>query len=222
MGTIIRSLTVLESGDRLTRQEFHRRYCARPDIKKAELIEGVVYVPSPVRMDDHAEPHALMILWLGTYGAGHDEVRVGDNATVILDDGNEPQPDACLIWRSPGVGGASVNPNGYIVGAPPLIVEIAASSVSYDLHDKLEVYRRHGVQEYIVWRTLDGAIDWRRLQDDRYVLIEPDAGGMIESTVFPGLRLDVPAMLAGNRRKVLTALRLRRTPRRDQTPPSSR
>lgn len=84
------------------------------------------------------------------------------------------------------------------------------------------MYQRHGVIEYIVWRTLDGAIDWRRLQGDRYVLVQADEHGMIESTEFPGLRLDVPALLAGNRRKVLAALRPRRAPRGSQTPPNSR
>ena len=38
MATETLPLVPLESGDRLTREEFHHRYCARPDIKKAELI----------------------------------------------------------------------------------------------------------------------------------------------------------------------------------------
>ena len=96
--------------------------------------------------------------------------------------------------------------DGYIVGPPHLIVEIAASSVSYDLHEKKEAYRRNGVPEYVVWRVLDEAIDWFRLRDGQYVLIEPDADALIESDQFPGLRLHVPSMLAGDLAAVLARL----------------
>jgi Uma2 family endonuclease len=195
---------VLESGDRLTREQFHERYCARPDIKKAELVEGVVYVGSPVRFDVHGEPHGNVITWLGVYRSRHPEARLGDNATVRLDARNELQPDA-FLWRA-GSDGPSLDPSGYVEGTPQLVVEIAASSASYDLHDKKEAYRRNSVQEYVVWRVVDGAIDWFRLVDGEFVRAEPDEGGIIESTAFPGLRLDVPKMLAGDLAGVLAAL----------------
>src|SRR5215217_7763216 len=84
----------LEPGDHLTREEFHRRYCARPDIKKAELIDGVVYVPSPLRYDRHAQPHFVVVSWLGMYVALHPGVQPGgDNGTVFLEGGHEVQPD---------------------------------------------------------------------------------------------------------------------------------
>src|SRR5215216_1103090 len=137
---------LLESGDRLTREEFHRRYAARPDIKKAELVEGVVYVTSPVSAI-HGEPHATVVGWLFAYRAKHPELRLFDNATVILDVGNEVQPDACL-WRE-GPDGPRLNDAGYIEGAPQLVVEVAASSAAYDLHDKIEAYRRNSVREYV-------------------------------------------------------------------------
>lgn len=195
----------LESGDCMTREEFHRRYLACPDIKKAELIDGVVYVPSPVRFDRHSQPHFLVVGWLAMYVALTPDAQPGgDNATVFLDGGHEVQPDA-FLWR-PEAGGAYLNADGYLVGAPQLIVEVAASSVSYDLHQKKEAYRSNGVAEYVVWRVLDGAIDWFRLQDGQYVRIEPDAEGMIESAQFPGLRLHVPSLLAGNLAAVLGKL----------------
>lgn len=197
---------VLESGDRLTRAEFHRRYCARPDIKKAELVEGVVYVASPVRQAGHGGEHAIAILWMGTYAARVPGLDVGDNSTVFLDADNEVQPDAFLFWRDLAKGGAHLTADGYVEGAPPLVFEIAASSASYDLHDKLRAYRRAGTPEYIVWRTLDTAIDWFRLHEGEYIRVEPDHQGMIESSVFPGLRLNVPAMLARDRAGVLAAL----------------
>ena len=196
-------LVLLESGDRLTRAEFHRRYCARPDIKKAELIEGVVYVASPVRAQVHGRPHGLVMLWLGTYAARVPGVEVFDNATVFLDADNEVQPDAFLLRVPPVAGGARITEDGYIEGAPPFVAEIAASSASYDLHDKLRAYRRAGVQEYVVWRVLDGQIDWFRLRAAVYERLEPDARGVIASEIFPGLRLAVPQMLAGDRAGVL-------------------
>jgi len=105
MATRIDAAVSLESSDRLTREEFHRRYCARPDIRKAELIGGVVFVPSPVQADLHGEPHAAVVGWLYAYKARNSVVRVLDNATVLLDaEGirDEMQPDACLWLEEPG------------------------------------------------------------------------------------------------------------------------
>jgi Uma2 family endonuclease len=193
----------LESGDRLTQPEFHRRYVAADGIKKAELVEGVVYVASPVS-SQHARPHGCMVTWLGTYQTCHPESQMDDNVTVILDADNEVQPDVCL-WREEPTG-PRLNSNGYIEGAPQLIVEVAVSSASYDLHDKLRAYRRNGVREYLVWRVDDSAIDWFRLRDGAFERIEPDANGIIESTTFPGLRLSVSNMLEGKLAEVLAQL----------------
>ena len=196
----------LENGDRLTRGEFERRYAARPDLKKAELIEGVVYMPSPVRAASHAEPHAAMLGWLGTYSASTPRVRVADNATVRLDLDNEPQPDA-LLRIDPEAGGRSrLSADDYVEGVPELIVEIAASSAAIDLHDKLRAYRRNGVQEYVVWRVLDRQIDWFVLSDDEYRPLSTDPAGMLESRAFPGLRLAVDALLEGDTARVLAEL----------------
>ena len=140
-------LPPLESGDRLTRAEFERRYAAMPNLKKAELIEGVVYVASPLRALAHGKPHADVMAWLGVYSAATPGIGAYDTATVRLDADNEPQPDAVL--RIEQGGQSSISEDDYIEGAPELIVEIAASSASYDLHDKLHVYRRNGVQEYM-------------------------------------------------------------------------
>jgi Uma2 family endonuclease len=197
-------MPTLESGDRLTRAEFHRRYCERPDLKKAELVEGVVYVPSPVRVTVHGRPHALVMGWLGAYWGQHPEVAVADNTTVWLDADNEVQPDACM-WRAEP-GGPRLTDTGYLEGAPQFVFEIAASSASYDLHDKLRAYRRNGVREYVVWRVEDAAVDWFRLREGEYVPAQPDTRGLIESEVFPGLRLDVVRLLANDVAGVLAAL----------------
>lgn len=199
-------LPPLESGDRLTRQEFERRYQAMPRIKKAELIEGVVYVASPVRATRHGRPHAKIMTWLGTYWVATPGVDLQDNTTVRLDADNEPQPDA-LLRLEPEVGGNSrISDDDYVEGAPELIAEIAASSASYDLNAKLNAYRRNGVQEYIVWQMYENRLDWFSLQEGRYVSLQPDEAGVIRSLVFPGLWLAVNALREGDLAQVLAVL----------------
>ena len=196
----------LKHGERLTREEFERRYEGMPYLKKAELIEGVVYMPSPVRIDFHGRPHAQIMAWLGAYWIATPGVDLADNSTVYLDSNNEHQPDA-LLRIEPAQGGRSrIIEEGYVEGAPELIVEIAGTSADYDLQEKLEVYRRCGVQEYIVWQTQDGRLDWFQLVNEEYVAFAPNAEGVIESQIFPGLRLAVAALLAGDRAKVSSEL----------------
>ena len=203
---IAASLTIppLENGDKLTRWEFERRYQAMPHLKKAELIEGIVYMASPLRFESHAEPHANIIGWLALYKAATPGVRLGDNATVRLDIDNEPQPDALL--RIEKGGQSTISQDDYVEGAPELIVEIAASSASYDVHQKLNVYRRNQVQEYLVWRFYEQEFDWFRLQAGEYIKLETDSDGIIRSQIFPGLWLDKNALLMGDLGKVLVIL----------------
>ena len=99
-----------------------------------------------------------------------------------------------------------ISDDDYLEGAPELIGEVASSSASYDLGDKLRAYRRNGVREYVVWRVLDRAIDWFALREGTYQLLAADAGGICRSEAFPGLWLDVPAMLAGDLARVLDVL----------------
>ena len=187
----------LENGDRLTRCEFERRYAARPDLKKAQLIEGIVYMPSPVSMA-HAEPHATVQTVLLVYAASTPGVRGADNATVRLDLDNEPQPDVVLLIGADAGGRCRVSDDNYLEGAPELVVEVAASSASIDLHAKLRAYRRNGVQEYLVWRTHERRIDWFELADGEYRSLPSDDAGAIHSRVFPGLRLGTGALLKGD------------------------
>jgi Uma2 family endonuclease len=196
----------LENGDRLTLREFERRYNAMPHIKKAELIEGVVYMLSPVRHKSHSRPHSQIITWLGAYCAATPGVDLGDNATVRLDVDNEVQPDA-LLRIEPAQGGSSrISEDDYIEGSPELIVEVASSSAAYDLHDKLNVYRRNGVKEYLVWQTYDKQLDWFRLHEGEYLLLTPDESGVVYSEIFPGLGLAVEALLKGDLARVLSEL----------------
>ena len=201
-------LPVLESGERLTRREFERRYAAQPDIKKAELIEGVVHLPPPVPFAGHGEPHAWILFWLTTYSAHTPGVRVTGNASIRLDSSNEPQPDALLRIDAEAGGRSRVSDDDHVEGAPELIVEVASSSAACGLHDKRRAYLRNGVQEYVVWRVDDQAVDWFVVNDGDYrPLVTDAADGVIRSEVFPGLRLAVNALLAENVSGVLAALR---------------
>ncbi len=196
-------LLPLEAGDRLSRAEFHRRYLATPRIKKAELVQGIVYVPSPLGIKQHAEPHQRAATWLGVYVSVTPGVTAADNATLILDDENEVQPDLLARIDAQLGGNSRISSSDFVEGSPELIIEIASSSASYDLHTKRAVYERHGVQEYLVWRTRDRAIDWWERVDGRYRPLVAGERGRIASRVLPGLVLDVPAILDDDLAKVL-------------------
>lgn len=189
----------------LTLTEFLRRYENMVGVKKAELIEGVVHMPSPVRIN-HARPDGLMQLWLGTYAAEHD-LEVFPNATLLLDTENSFQPDAILCTPPRKGGRVWLNKAGYLCGSPEFVVEIASSTASIDLRDKLRVYRRLEVAEYLVWRTEDAEIDWFILEEGQYVKLKADRHGRQRSHIFPGLVLDAAAAVAGDKKKVLAALR---------------
>ncbi len=139
----------LENGDRLTRAEFERRYAAMPNVK-AELIEGKVYLSSPVRITHHAKPHSRIMWWLGSYIVATNSVDFGDNDTVRLDFDNEPQPDAVLYVKEEFGGNFYISKDDYLQGSPELVVEIASSTALYDTTEKKNTYRRNGVKEYII------------------------------------------------------------------------
>jgi len=186
----------LQNGDRLTAEEFWRRCEAMPSVNKAELIEGVVYMPSPVSHDYHGSPHFDLIGWLFLYRMATPGVEGGDNSTLRLDKKSVPQPDGFLMV-APGFGGqATIDSNGYVISGLELAGEISATSASIDLGDKLIGYRRNGIREYVVWRVFDKAIDWFVLRGDQFDRLAPDGNGIYRSEVFPGLWLDPAALVA--------------------------
>lgn len=200
-----RTLPELQSGDTLSRDEFEIRYHAMPGVKKAQLVDGVVFMPSPVSQRNHGRPQLQFVTWIGLYVGGTPGVDGGDGSSVRLDLGNEPQPDV-LMYIEPDCGGrVQLDADGYIEGAPDLLVEVSASTASIDLGRKMEAYRRNHVAEHIVHRVYDDAIDWFVFRDGDFVLLEPDpADGILKSPTFPGLwldaatvfRRDIPAMTA--------------------------
>jgi Uma2 family endonuclease len=196
----------LEAGDRLSRAEFERRYKAMPGLKKAELIEGVVYMPSPVTLNRHGRPHFDLITWLGYYKGATPGVIGADNATTRLDLDNEPQPDVVLFIDPAKGGHARISPDDYIEDAPELVAEVASSSASYDLNDKLKAYRRNGVREYIVWRVRDRQIDWFVLKRGKYLRLRLDESGVYRSRIFPGLWLEPASLIRSDTMAVLATL----------------
>ncbi len=196
----------LKTGDRLTCDEFERRFDAMPELKKAELIEGVVYVASPVRQRQHGGPHSSLVGWLFVYRAATAGVELGDNSSAFLDSTNVPQPDCSLFIQPQHSGQVAIDQRGYIVGAPELVAEIAASTVDYDLHGKLRAYERNNVREYILWRVPDGAIDWFVLNNGKFEKRTADQDGIHRSRVFPGLWLDTGALLRDDFNTLLEVL----------------
>ena len=196
----------LETGAHLSASEFLRRYEAMPEVKKAELIDGVVYMASPVRVEQHGEPDGLIQGWLCNYAVATPGVKHAINSTARLGPDDVPQPDG-LLRITPECGGqARPDPKGYLQGAPELVVEVAASSASLDVREKLTSYRRAGVREYLVWRTEDETVDWWKLEEDEYRLLPAGEDGVVRSRIFPGLWLDTAALLAGDGAKLMAKL----------------
>src|SRR5579864_6748997 len=188
----------LENGDHLTRAEFERRYDAMPALKKAELIEGIVYMPSPVSFGRHAMPHSDTIGWLSYYRMSTPGVAAGDSGSIRLDLDNMPQPDAFLFILPVHGGEAHISEDDYVEGAPEFVVEVASSSVSFDLYAKLHVYRRNAVRDYVVWRVQDSAIDWFVLRGGKFDRLSLTPEGLYKSVVLPSLWLDPAALLRGD------------------------
>jgi Uma2 family endonuclease len=194
-------ILTLENGDRLSGQEFERRYAAMPDIKKAELIEGIVHLPpAALRFRSHAQPHSLLTGWLSFYAALTPGVSTAIEPTTRLDPRNYPQPDVVLMIDPDRGGQAQLSKDDYLEGPPELAIEISASSVSIDLGVKKKIYCKSGIKEYIVWRVFDRTLDYFYLKPgaDEYEAVCANAEGVIQSPTFPGLWLAPQALLAGN------------------------
>jgi Uma2 family endonuclease len=210
----------LRNGDHLDAEKFLRRYEAMPHLKKAELLDGRVFIhspdsypsvrgdlmASPVSCEEHSAPHFDLIGWMAIYRFATPGIRGGDNGTVRLEPKSMPQPDALLLILPSHGGQTTIGIDKFVQGAPELVAEVAYSSVSYDLHEKLEIYRKHGVREYIAWRVEDHSIEWFVSRGDRFEPICPDEDGLLRSEVFPGLWLDATALLSADMDVVVQAV----------------
>lgn len=192
----------LENADVLSREEFRRRRNNMPCLKRAERFGGSVFMQAAVRFREHGQPHQDLQGWLAYYKAFTPGIEGADNPTVEVAS-DDAQPDGCLLI-SPEFGGrCRVDEQGYLVGSPELMAEVAASSASFDLHEKRESYLRSEVQEYLVWKVLERCVVWWALEQEEYIELSPDEDGIYRSRVFPGLWLDAPALVAGDLRRVI-------------------
>lgn len=198
----------LVDGERLTLDEFERRWDAMPEVKKAELLEGVVYMPPAALSMDHGAPHFNLVGWLGLYAMLTKGVGGADNASLRFDNANMPEPDALLRILETHGGKSWIGPKRVLEGAPELLAEISVTSKKVDLGIKLPIYERKGIQEYIVWRVKDKALDWFVLREGKYEPLPPGPDGLIRSRVFPGLWLDPAALIAEDSAQLLAAARL--------------
>ena len=188
----------LEPGDHLDQATFHERYKAMPAHVRAELIGGVVYMPSPVKAA-HGEVHGALVTWLSLYKSATPGTRAFDNATQILGEDSEPQPDAALIVTG---GRTREDDEGFLVGPAELAAEVALSSESYDLHSKKSDYERYGIGEYLVAVLRLGRVLWFVRENNRFVEMSADADGIYRSRIFKGLWLDPAALLAADTRQM--------------------
>jgi Uma2 family endonuclease len=193
----------LVTGARLTLEEFLREWEAQPEVKQAELIEGIVYMPSPVSRD-HGRQHATVIAWLWQYAQATPGCECGDNATWIMLE-SSPQPDAFLRVL-PESGGRSRNEKNYLAGAPELIVEVCLTSTEVDFGPKLALYQRAGVQEYITIELFAKRIIWRVLIEGSYAQLQPHPDGVLRSRRFPGLWFDADAFWSEDGGRLIATL----------------
>ncbi|MBM4070133.1 MAG: Uma2 family endonuclease [Planctomycetes bacterium] len=203
MATVAQDVPPLAAGDNLTRDEFMRRWEAHPEIKRSELIGGVVYTSFPVSVE-HADREGDVGGWLFVYKTATPGCATGHGSTTFFGD-DVVQADVNLrILRE--YGGKSWVEGSYLHGAPELFTEISRSSSAYDLHQKLEVYREAGVQEYVAFLLYERQVRWHILVNGEYELLQPDVAGVYRSRVFPGVWLDGPAFWAGDTQAVITRL----------------
>jgi Uma2 family endonuclease len=193
----------LLAGDKLTRAEFLRRWEAHPQVKKAELIGGIVYMPSPVTVQ-HGDTEGKSGTWLGVYSSATPGTASGHNTTSFLLE-DIPQPDINLRIL-PEYGGRSWVEDKYLHGVPDLLVEVCRSSAAYDLHVKLDLYQAAQVPEYLAILLYEREIRWHLLTGATYQLMPPDPDGIWRSRIFPGLWLDGNALLGGDMPQVLAVL----------------
>ena len=196
----------LMPGMHLNCDEFLERWYAIPDLKYAELINGVVHMPSPVS-HNHGRNDYRIAEWTAGYLALTPGIEGMLNTTWLMGEKNAPQPDLSLRIL-PGYGGQSKIKDQLITGTPELSIEIAYTSAHHDLGEKLKVYEAAGVQEYIVVLVATEEIRWHQLIDGKYELLLPDKDGLWHSKVFPGLWLDEQTVFQEDRTRLLEVLKL--------------
>jgi Uma2 family endonuclease len=195
---------LLETGYHLDADEFHRRYKLMPEGVRAELIEGIVYMASPVTVK-HSQPHSSLIGWCWYYTAQTPGIVAELSATVKLGPKNEFQPDG-LLYYPEHIGGTTRIKDDYIEGAPEFVFEVSNSTTAMDLHEKFQAYERAGVREYLVWQVALKRADWFVRKQSGFESLSTNDTGILRSVHFPGLWLNVPALLGRDQAKILSTI----------------
>ena len=196
-----------EDGDVMDQPTFHALYLETPKGFRAELIEGVVQMPSPVQRR-HAQPSRKVSQWLGAFADATEGTDAFNEITAILAKDSEPQPDHSLIVLPEAGGQTSVSSEDYVIGAPELALEVSNTSVLIDLHAKKQMYDKYGVREYIVVETKRRVVHWFVRRVDQFVPLKVDADGILKSKCFPGLWLESSALFDRSAARLLTTLKL--------------
>jgi Uma2 family endonuclease len=174
------------SRHRLTLDDYHRLGEAGilGEDDRVELLEGQLVDMSPI-----GPRHALAIDALNELlvlaAAGRAWVRVQN--PIVLDDTSEPQPDFTLV-RKPWHGYPDAHPS------PPdvfLLIEVADSSLAFDLGAKLELYSRAGIREFwVVDLTSNRVLVHRNPGDGSYGSITTvERSGMLQVEALLGVTI---------------------------------
>ena len=145
-------------------------YKSLPEGTRAELIDKVIYMsPSPI------SKHQVILNKINVQLYAHLEkskagvVYVSPLDVYLDEEINAVQPDISVVLNE---GLANVDENGYIHGAPDLIVEILSPGNSnYDLIKKRELYQRFGVKEYWIVDPATKQAQGFQLKNGEYVSI---------------------------------------------------
>jgi Uma2 family endonuclease len=187
----------------MSQTEFADLYRRTPDSVAAELIGGVVYV-SPPPSNEHDAAHMWLSAILMTYKMSVVGIEIGSSISLVMDDEFQPQPDL-ILRRLPEFGGRSITrADGSIQGPPELVVEIAYSRRSIELHTKMAEYARCGVVEYLVYMIDEKRLRWFDLPTEQELF--PEESGIFKIRQFPGLWIDQQAITANNRSQMIAVL----------------
>jgi hypothetical protein len=196
----------LADGQLVSLEEFEQRFDATPDLKHAELLDGVAYL----RHDGRAfagSCRAALIGWLGVYSASTRFLLPGAHGHVALDDRNELQPDAILAVRPEAGGTVVLDATGVVRSAPDFAADVFTTTNATLLPKRIAAHERGGTLEYLVWYAEHKCVDWLVRERGEFVAMNPDpADGLLKSVAFPGLWLDATALLNGDLDTVLAAL----------------
>ena len=151
---------------------------------RVELLEGQLVDMSPI-----GPRHALAIDLLNRLlpAALGKQAWLRVQNPIVLDDASEPQPDLAVV-RHPWSGYPDGHPR------PPdilLLIEVADSSLGFDLGAKLELYARAGIREFwVVDLTRNRVLVHRRPHDGTYDSITAvDISGTLTMEALPGVTI---------------------------------